>query len=1310
MREVAGSSSVGARRVKGRVLVCGLLATVGLLLILTSSASALSQRGHVLANTFGKEGPGAGELRDPQGVAVNEQTGDVYVLDAGNVRVDRFDSSGKFISAFGIGVADGERKPEVCTTTCLIGKPANGKGDVFGARGIAIDNSTNSEDPSRGDVYVEVSPFETEEGGKEFEREGAIEKFTPEGVPVEKGSQITVFKVLRENFNTKKLEPVSEEIEEPHGIFVGPAGNLYLYDEEYVAKFSDGAPNKTESTVEAEFEGSEAYGLAVDPQNNLYLGSEFPSGAPPVISEHQPNGEPLLDTIYDKPTTGIALESGSPGDFVLANETSVAVLAPDKQLVQTLGEGQLTKSSGVAVDVATQHIYVADAATGKIVDFGPEGAGEPTFGTATATNTTSTSVELTARINPSGGENAKYTFRISTGTVPGPGEPCTSPCFEAPSPPAALGSNGFDEVATAPQKVEGLTPDTKYQYRVWAQTTVAGATKTAESVERAFTTPIESGSTLPDGRAYEQVSPPNKNGSALQPKPAEGGVIQSSTDGSALTYLGAGAISNTEGNEEPEGNHGPNLTQIVGRWSPSGWSAHDIDVKHDKGEGLTPGSGNNYQLFSPDLETSVLESFGSESVEAPPLDGEASQERTPYLRSQSAECLQSPAPGDCFEPLVSKGNTAATFGTKIKFAGSSPDLQHVVVESGVALTSQAVPSSKNLYERSAEAPGALELVSLLPTGLPASFVGLGYQQGKIRMNQNAVSTDGTRVIFSTYANANGESPVHLYVRDTTLGKTVQVDLQEAGTTVPTNVFPGAPSSYEHPFYQGATPDGSTIFFTDEWRLTKDSTSRPGAKDLYSCRIVVTAGEPECKLTDLTVDSATQAGDVQGILGTGSNSAGTSIYYVANGKLAANANPAKCQAGEGWGAKEAQEAEEGVELEAKQLNTVCNLYVQHFSAETETWSTPKIVTVLSEEDEPDWLSSRQTTAGVRGYIGSITSRVSPDGERLAFMSDRNLTGYEPRDPATGRGVEEVYSYDSATSEVLCASCNPGGAAPQSVFDQEAAGEGIGLLVDRPQHWQDRRLSGSIPGWTNWEISNAYYQARYLNDQGRLFFTSVEALVPQDKNGKEDVYEYEPLGLGGCTTVAETFHPDRGGCVSLISSGTSTHESALLDASESGDDVFFLTAAPLVEQDKDTSFDVYDAAICGREGTRACVEPPAATKPVCEELKTCRPVVEGESESEVTAGPVLTPPATSAPEANGNTGKHEVLASKEEAKATTKPVAKPLTRAQKLSKALKACKKLGQHKKRVACERTARKKYGSAKKSAHKSSHQIARRGR
>ena len=52
----------------------------------------------------------------------------------------------------------------------------------------------------------------------------------------------------------------------------------------------------------------------------------------------------------------------------------------------------------------------------------------------------------------------------------------------------------------------------------------------------------------------------------------------------------------------------------------------------------------------------------------------------------------------------------------------------------------------------------------------------------------------------------------------------------------------------------------------------------------------------------------------------------------------------------------------------------------------------------------------------------------------------------------------------------------------------------------------------------------------------------------------MYEYEPAGNGSCTAQE--------GCTGLISSGTSPQESAFLDASENGDDAFFVTAQPLV----------------------------------------------------------------------------------------------------------------------------------------------------
>ena len=87
----------------------------------------------------------------------------------------------------------------------------------------------------------------------------------------------------------------------------------------------------------------------------------------------------------------------------------------------------------------------------------------------------------------------------------------------------------------------------------------------------------------------------------------------------------------------------------------------------------------------------------------------------------------------------------------------------------------------------------------------------------------------------------------------------------------------------------------------------------------------------------------------------------------------------------------------------------------------------------------------------------------------------------------------------------ASCDPTGARPVGVHDSEE------LLVDRSSIWRDHWLAGSVPAWRETGGVRTLYQPRYLSDNGRVFFDSSDALVPQDTNGLEDVYEYEPLEL-------------------------------------------------------------------------------------------------------------------------------------------------------------------------------------------------------
>jgi hypothetical protein len=245
----------------------------------------------------------------------------------------------------------------------------------------------------------------------------------------------------------------------------------------------------------------------------------------------------------------------------------------------------------------------------------------------------------------------------------------------------------------------------------------------------------------------------------------------------------------------------------------------------------------------------------------------------------------------------------------------------------------------------------------------------------------------------------------------------------------------------------------------------------------------------------------------------------------------------------------------------------------------------------------------------------------------------------------------------------------------------------LLVDRPQVWAEHWLAGSIPGWTPVATGEALYQSRYLSNDGRLFFNSPAALVPS-ANLEQNVYEFEPEGVGDCTSsmssasttfVREISGSAVDGCVGLISSGASGEESAFLDAAatgpggDEGEDVFFLTAARLSGADIDGVLDVYDAHVCS--SFLPCPSPSATVPGPCTSAGSCR--------SAPAQSSVLGAPASTMVPGSGNLPE------------PAKRVVKPLTRAQKLAKALKACRRKHDRKKRAGCERQARKKYGASR---------------
>jgi len=705
-------------------------------------------------------------------------------------------------------------------------------------------------------------------------------------------------------------------------------------------------------------------------------------------------------------------------------------------------------------------------------------------------------------------------------------------------------------------------------------------------------------SLLPDCRAYEMVSPANKNGANagfISGSP----LIQASEDGSAITYYTNNPIvDNASGNPEED--------RVLSSSHAGVWSSQDISTAHSSQSGaFVPAEFLN---FSTDLSKAVVE----------PAASPARQLDVRHNNSGVYEPVAVPEGAEPSEP---------------EFLAASPDLNSVVFHPSRFQSEHngsEPTSARSLY---LSRGGQRQLVSVLPNGEPfGGFVGGEGRSSGIGLglvSRNDVSADGTRVFWEAILPGHTHT-IHLYVRNLATQGTVQIDAPQGVSEEPEE----GEAFGQGAAFQTASVSGGEVFFTDTKRLIRGA--EPG--DLY----VFNVGSGQ--LTDLTAGSTGEAANVQGIV-PGASEDGSYIYFVATGVLSTAANT------------RGEHAVPGGD----------NLYVAHHG--DSEWSATYIAS-LSSGDAHDWNGSE---VGVNRGLATLTSRVSPNGHYLAFMSERPLTGYDTVVASAQKPAEEVYEYNAIANAVVCASCNPTLSQPKGILD---TGE---LHAEFQGNWRGQWIAASVPGWTGARGAYAPHQSRYLSDSGRLFFDSPERLVPQDNNGVEDVYEYEPVGVGGCGSGSPTGSVAAyggSGCLGLISGGTGAEESEFVDASETGNDVFFDTSQPLVATDQDTNGDIYDAHVCSVESP--CPPASAVGPSPCTSGEACR--------SATGTAPVFGAPSSTAVAGTGN-----LLA------PISKPVVKPkpVTRAQKLANALKTCRRDKARRKRATCEKKARHKYGRSK---------------
>jgi hypothetical protein len=574
---------------------------------------------------------------------------------------------------------------------------------------------------------------------------------------------------------------------------------------------------------------------------------------------------------------------------------------------------------------------------------------------------------------------------------------------------------------------------------------------------------------LPDCRAYEMVSPLNKDDNNVAENSA-----RSSVTGDAVTYISRGAFA------EPKA--ALNLNRYVSRRGASGWLTQNITPPYKSYETnlLEP-----YQSlqFTPDLSKGLARTYYSPLTSDTPA-GYANYYVADIVAGSYQGVTSITPPG-----LVPYEQTAIE---QPDSGGASADLSHVAFEEygPEGLVPGASPNHTHVFEW---VGGRLTQVDIAPEGMTLEAEGgigaPGGQEGTSGGDVwRAVSADGSRVFF-TGGEATG--PEHgrelvgqVYVREADRERTIEVSAsQKTNGKGPRGTDEDGPKPAR---YWGASTDGSRVFFTSVSELTDDANTGPAdnASNLYEYDLETGV------LSDLTVD--VNAGDVNGaaVLGLVTASEdGSYVYFVAEGILAEGAVSAKP-----------------------------NLYLYHAGKVTFVASLAPATKIDSETelegggDSQDWFGDRpHPGANPYGSWGpsSHTVRVSPDGIHLAFVSELSLTSYdnEPIEPSFGcrsGRCPEVYLYDAKTSGLACASCDPNGSRP------------IGRA----------KLGGNEEaGPESTSATSPFYIPLNLSDDGgRLFFQSPDALVPHDSNGRQDVYEYEDGHVYPISNVAGNFDSD------------------------------------------------------------------------------------------------------------------------------------------------------------------------------------------
>jgi NHL repeat len=1189
------------------MLIVSITAIVGTLILASFAASASAGEVHVFTKSFGK---GELALAAHSGIAVDLETGEVYVADTNNGRIAKFTASGTpdgsivgvtsptFIAidnstalAGDTYVSEGERTvTKRDATGALVTTWGSGGHMSFTEEllGVAVDPSGNlwvlggtpgPEIPNYG--------FRATVTGREFDPAGAplrswtapLNNTTTKGLPlgatVSSADVTTVFAGSTQDesiFAIRQFNPDGTEAALLGGAPAGGAAREQTSDDLYIGK-AEGLPflvrlspelqeierfggevEGTEGDTKAKLELKSIASLAAVEDGPLYV-ADSTSGiiaiygleevAPPSVTIESPDSVTQTSAhVLGHVNPGVP--SGSPPSHDVRWEFKCTPNCPDQTgYIEVKVDG-----SEQNVEATLEHLEAGTEYSIALFGKNRGGSSETSvehFNTAPAPPTAITKepsevvrgeAVLNGIVNSNGRAatfHFEYVTRAAFETEGFTGAHSTPESEPLPAPAAPRSVSA---------RIGGLESGTEYFYRVVA-TNSLGTTAADPVAFRAQVgpNPPESGcpnqafrtgrsAPLPDCRAFELVTPAEKNGTIVEPYPFG---LQAATDGSGVTWFTGQSATGIASPLAGHQGYAFYLSSLEG----DGWDSQRLLTPFQDGEvsalvGLT---GDGHYALIEGASQFVKIPSGAELEPAlyllDTVDGEAT-------------AIAPPQPGQKSPPRA------------FALDGSSLDDARIFFESHLQLTAESPAGKNNLYMWSRET-GATSLVGVLPGNqgeAPAggSFGGAYSWWGGANLDVggaeralyveavHAISGSGDSVYFT--AGETGQ----IYLRHGLTGTkptTVRVSVANAGVTDPTGQKPAA--------FQEATSDGEDAFFISSGKLTaaaNTGSSDQGA-DLY--RFDSKAKVP---LVDVTPLAGGKGAQVQGLLGASVD--GRSGYLVAKGVLTTEGDAVE-------GDSNIYHFQEGA------AGTFGYTFVADLG--------PTAGTVV----ENNWSPTAEFPKA---------SRVSSDGETVLFMSRRGL-GEVPAGACLIQGpCMQVYRYAMSEGEVACLSCNPTGeGAP--LFGAELTSELQRTLVPTNRAADGSAIAGILPA--NLSISGT-----------QVFFQSKESLLPEDVNSAEprvncvsanpkcgDVYEWEAVGSGSCRTANHA-----GGCLYLLSTGDGDESSYFISAATDGSSAFIITGSPLVTADQDELPDVYDARVDGGLASQQVLPPePCISSELC-----------------------------------------------------------------------------------------------------------------